>query len=572
MNSAAYRPWAGFSLLFLSTNLLAAPVPSVDERLARLEARALAAEADAARLRREVEQLNRQFAINSSLPTQLQLSLSERVAQVEARQQSLEGRTSELASSLDPIEGLTEGFSFAGYARSGMSVNSHESGAGRGSPYMTPAGSVGGSVGRLGNEIDTYASVTLMKESQASNGTHAKFTVKIADGMETPNPWAADESKIHVQQAYSELYELASFRDIPMLRDARLWAGKRSDRDNFDIHWLDMDVVSLEGTGAGIYDVRLTDDWSLNASFMSRSYGDFDVETNKDIRSYIGTLNQFFDDGRWQFMLSGIYSDQNDARLNKKESKPEGPDKWEGLVPADLVELVQSFPKPEGHDKWLSHKEYDVDDSGNRLNKAGFSPAGSGWHGLLAYHRPDFFGQEGMFKAALLYGLGLGAELKSIGSDGELIDDARALRLAMYGQTRLSDHWRIAPALVAEHSKDRYVPGDDYRWLTFNMRLANELTSNFEMVYEFSWQSMDLDPLGYDGRQAASGDFWKFTLAPTFKAESGDFFERPELRLFATYMDWSKELDNFSTEDDFGQKGFKSGGTWQFGTQMETWF
>ncbi|MGV6476525.1 carbohydrate porin [Azotobacter vinelandii] len=535
MNSAAYRPWAGLSLLVLSTNLLATPAPSVEERLARLEARALAAEADAARLRREVEHLNRQFAINSSVPAQLQLSLSERVAQIEARQQSLESNTSTLASSVSSIENLTEGFSFAGYARSGMDVNSQESGAGRGSPYMTPAGSVGGSVGRLGNEIDTYASVTFMKESQASNGTHAKFTVKIADGMETPNPWAADESQIHVQQAYSELYELASFRDIPMLRDARLWAGKRSDRDNFDIHWLDMDVVSLEGTGAGIYDVQLTDDWRLNASFMSRSYGDFDIETNKDIRSYIGTLNQFFDDGRWQFMLSGIYSDQNDAKLNKKE-------------------------------------ESDVDDSGNRLNEAGLTPAGSGWHGLLAYHRPDFFGQEGMFKAALLYGLGLGAELKSIGSDGELIDDARALRLAMYGHTRLSDHWRIAPALVAERSKDRYVPGDDYRWLTFNLRLANELTDNFEMVYEFSWQTMDLDPLSYHGRQAASGDFWKFTLAPTFKAESGDFFERPELRLFATYMDWSRELDNFSTEDDFGQKGFKSGGVWQFGTQMETWF
>ena len=132
--------------------------------------------------------------------------------------------------------------------------------------------------------------------------------------------------------------------------------------------------------------------------------------------------------------------------------------------------------------------------------------------------------------------------------------------------------WRIAPALIAEQSKDRYVPGDDYRYMTLNVRLANELSSNFEMQYELSWQTMDLDALGYDGRQSANGDYWKFTFAPTFKARTGDFFIRPELRLFATYMNWSRDLDSFSATDDFGQKGFKSGGNWQLGVQMETWF
>ena len=121
----------------------------------------------------------------------------------------------------------------------------------------------------------------------------------------------------------------------------------------------------------------------------------------------------------------------------------------------------------------------------------------------------------------------------------------------------------LLPALIAEQSKDRYVPGDDYRYMTLNVRLANELSSNFEMQYELSWQTMDLDALGYDGRQSANGDYWKFTFAPTFKARTGDFFIRPELRLFATYMNWSRDLDSFSATDDFGQKGFKSGGNWQ---------
>lgn len=530
MSAVVCRPLAGFSLLFLSTQLLAAPAQSIEERLAKLEARtsvaearAVVAEADAARLRKEVEQLNQQVAIN--LPTPAQASLNERVARIEANQQPVESPPLTAVSSANSTDYPSDGFTFGGYARSGIVTNG--SGAGHGGPYVTPAGSVGGAVGRLGNEVDTYVEAKFSKESQASNGTHSKYTLMLADGLETPNDWTAAQSQLNVRQAYAELDHLASFRDSPQLRDATLWAGKRFDRDNYDIHWLDRGIVFLAGTGGGIYDVRLTDDWRINASLMSRSYGDFGTEDNKDIRSYVGTLNQFFDEGRWQIMLNGISSDQNDAKLI---------------------------------------------DGGTRLNASGFSPAESGSHGMLAYHQPDFFGREGYFKAALLYGKGLGAEVNNIGADGDLLDQAQTVRLALYGHTRLNEDWSIAPALIAEHSKDRYVPGDDYRYLTLNLRLANELTSNFEMQYELSWQTMDLNALGYDGRQTANGDYWKFTLAPTFKMQTGDFFTRPELRVFATFMDWSKNLDNFSATDDFGQKGFKSGGVWQFGVQMETWF
>jgi len=521
-----------FALLFSTTNLLAEPALTVEERLAQLEARtataekrAATAETDAVQLHKEVERLKSQLAVNSASPTATQLPLGERVTRIETRQQSMEQRTSTLASSVDSIQDVTQGFSFSAYARSGMMTDG--GGAGRGGPNITPAGSIGGSVGRLGNEVDTYAEAKFAKQSQADNGTRSKYLFEIADGVETPNDWTAAQSSLNVRQSYAELSHLASFQNTPMLRDATLWAGKRFDRDNYDIHWLDRGIVFLAGTGGGIYDVRLADDWRINASLMSRSYGDFGTEENKDIRSYVATLNQFFDDGRWQLMLNGIASSQNDARLMA---------------------------------------------GGTRLNASGFSPAESGSHGLFAYHRPDFFGREGYFKAALLYGKGLGAEVSNIGADGDLLEQAQTLRLALYGHTRLNDDWRIAPTLIAEHSQDRYVPGDDYRYLTLNVRLANELSRNFEMQYELSWQTMDLDARGYAGRHTADGDYWKLTLAPTFKLQTGDFFTRPELRLFATYMNWSRNLDNFSSTDDFGQKGFRSGGVWQLGVQMETWF
>lgn len=84
---------------------------------------------------------------------------------------------------------------------------------------------------------------------------------------------------------------------------------------------------------------------------------------------------------------------------------------------------------------------------------------------------------------------------------------------------------------------------------------------------------MDLDPQGYKDRQAVSGSFWKLTVAPTFKvADIGDFFTRPEIRLFASWMDWNSSLDRYASDDSFGSSGFSAGGEWNFGVQMETWF
>ena len=506
----------------------AAPM-TLEERLAALEARASAAEMRASAAERQAQAIALELQrlkgerpdLSASSPAAqaatLAPALDARLAQVEARQEALEklGRS----ETKNPSK-LTDGFSFNGYARSGLLINEELSG-GRGGPYVTPAGSVGGAVGRLGNEDDTYMRIDLSKEAYAQNGTRSKFTVSIADGVESSNDWTAEESSLNVRQAFAALDHIAAFKGNPMLENATLWAGKRYDRDTFDIHWLDSDVVYLAGTGGGIYDVQLGDNWRSNFSLMGRDYGDFSASGgDADVESYILTANQFFAEDRWQWMVNAIGSNKNESRSNA----------------------------------------------------AGLTPAESGVHSMLAYHQKDFFGREGFFKTALLYGQGLGAEVKNLGADGELLDDARALRLALYGQTPLARGWRIGPSLLAEQSRDRYVDGDDYRWLTLNLRLAKEISSNFEMVYEMSWQTMALDPKGYRQRNAVDGDFWKLTVAPTFKPDMGDFFTRPELRVFASLMDWSSDLDNYSTSDAFGEKGFQAGGLWQFGVQMETWF
>lgn len=446
-------------------------------------------------------------------------------AQTQAQpQESVEDRLSAIEARLDKMntqESGEEGFSFNTYARSGLLLNDHLKSA-PGHPYLTPAGSVGGAVGRLGNEPDTYLEAVLNFKQKAENGTQTHYRLMIADSTTDNNDWTAGHDALNVRQVYVEMNHIASFEGA--FRDSTIWAGKRFDRDNFDIHWLDCNFVFLAGTGAGIYDVKYSDSVKSNFSLYGRSFLDFpsNPQAAGDTSStdnLILTANNYF--GKVQWMVNALHATGNDKRV---------------------VGSTQEA-------------------------------AATGFHTMLAYHGSDFLGlSKGNFKVALIYGQGLGAETKNIGADGNLRKDATSTRLAAYGTTYLSEHWRIAPAVLAEVSKDRYIKGDKYRWLTLNARLADEINSNFEMQYEASWQVMNLTPKGYLNRQAVSGDYARFTIAPTFKPEVGGFWKRPDIRVFASYSTWDDKLDNYASDDALGDQATHfTSGQWTFGTQMEIW-
>ncbi len=470
---------------------------ALEQRLAQAEQRAAAAEARAAAAEEKTQELATRTSKNE-----------EQATKVSQRTDALETKT--LAGT---------GVEFHGYARSGLLIGDNGTGT-EGGPYVTPAGSTGGAVGRLGNEPDTYMELNLEKKSTLDNGATTRYKVMLADGQRNYNDWTGGSSNLNVRQVFAELGSLPTFTGAA--KGATLWAGKRFDRDNFDIHWLDSDIIFLAGTGAGVYDLKWSDSTKSNVSLYGRSFDDVDA-ANSDIQDYILTSNNYF--SKFQWMLSGLKAKDNDGRLN-----------------------TGTTGTTQGADK--------------------------GFHTMLAYHGDSFYGlRSGSSKTALLYGHGLGAEVKVLGSDGNLSEEAQTIRLASYGTTAISKNWNIAPALMAQRSKDRYVKHDDYQWVTLNARLVQELTENFALAYEGTYQYMDLDPQGYLTRQAVKGGFYKLTFAPTFKAGNiADFFSRPELRTFATYMDWDKKLDAYASDDAFGESGFTAGGQWNFGVQMETWF
>ncbi|MEZ9564138.1 carbohydrate porin [Vibrio artabrorum] len=436
---------------------------------------------------------------------------SEDVAALEQRINELEQRVAQTEQASTEANEKASSFEFHGYARSGLLINDDLNGATGTGPYMTAAGAIGAPIGRLGVEDDHYVEANLIHKRFADDGSSALFRIMLADSTETNNEWTASESQLNVRQVYSELNRLSMFSESEAFSEATFWAGKRFDRDNFDIHFFDSDIVFLSGTGAGVYDVQMSDDWKASFSIYGRDFGEID-SSSTDVENYIATMNNRI--GQWQVMLSGMASADNDTRLH--------------------------------------------------------GAAKSGVHAMLAYHGDSFFGvSEGFSKTGMLVGSGLGAELKGIGSNGDLLDDAKAVRLFSYGVTRIGDNWRLAPALMAEHSQDRLKKNDEFTWASLNVRLAQEFTENFEMVYEGSLQYMDLD----NATEQASGGFYKATIAPTLKlSTSTGFFDRPELRFAVSYVDWSEDLNGYSISTDADAATMGEGGEVLFALQMETWF
>lgn len=174
---------------------------------------------------------------------------SEDVAALEQRINELEQRVAQTEQVSTEANEKASSFEFHGYARSGLLINDDLNGATSTGPYMTAAGAIGAPIGRLGVEDDHYAEANLIHKRFADDGSSALFRIMLADSTETNNEWTASESKLNVRQVYSELNRLSMFSESEAFSEATFWAGKRFDRDNFDIHFFDSDIVFLSGTG-----------------------------------------------------------------------------------------------------------------------------------------------------------------------------------------------------------------------------------------------------------------------------------------------------------------------------------
>lgn len=520
---------------------------AAEERARKAEKRARAAEARAEEFEDRLEEVTEDAAETDTVGLssgQSQADLAEiledtrsaledaqtRAEAADKRARSAEAAAKEastVANQVKEANAEADDFNFSGYARSGYLFGDDIEGVrvfNEGG--MTPAGRLGAFEGRLGVENDTYVEAALTQDFDGPDGGDGSFTIRLADSTFNKGTFEFDGinrgpvNKFNVREAFSSLSNLPTFAGTAF-EDATFWAGKRFDRDNFNIHPIDSDIVFLAGTGAGVYDVSLGEATTANFSVYAQEFGDpADQGIPDSIESYIGTANIFH--GPYQLMINGIKATNND--------------------------------KGDGQE----------------------GQAETGGNALFAYHGDSFYGNwNGWSKHSIQFGAGLGAEVKNVGSGFGAQDqskDARALRVATFGKTDLNENWRFFPALMAEYSWDRFQKGDEFFWSTLNVSLAREITRNFEINFDGSWIYNDLD----NGTDQMNGHFYKLTVAPTLKLDTdAGFFNRPELRLLATYVESTEEMRTFSIANGFDAERddfIGQGGGFLFGAQMETWF
>lgn len=95
---------------------------------------------------------------------------------------------------------------------------------------------------------------------------------------------------------------------------------------------------------------------------------------------------------------------------------------------------------------------------------------------------------------------------------------------------------------------------------TIGGRASYAVTRNFKLVSEVGYSQFK--PEG-----AATGKLAKFTIAPTLSTD-GNFWSRPEFRLYATTARWNQAAGNVTGQPAFANR---TSGT-SYGAQVEWWF
>jgi maltoporin len=193
------------------------------------------------------------------------------------------------------------------------------------------------------------------------------------------------------------------------------------------------------------------------------------------------------------------------------------------------------------------------------------SDSNSGWSVTAQHEQVGFLGGSNTF--AVQYGEGPGTALGYTG-DVTLGSSDKTWRVVEFFDWRLTP--RFSGQFQVVYQKDKRREGGDQDWISVGARPVYALTEQFKLVAE----------VGHDQIDAPEGTrkLTKFTIAPTWSPNGGDFWARPEVRLYYTYAQWNDAAQQSanlmaagSALSETGAFGRAQHGS-NFGVQVEYWW
>ncbi|PDO90037.1 maltoporin [Kosakonia pseudosacchari] len=367
-------------------------------------------------------------------------------------------------------------------------------------------------IGRLGNESDTYGEVELGSEVYKKDDVSFYLDTMVSmvsDGSNDNETTIGDDAQFGLRQLNLQIKGL-----IPNDPNAVIWGGKRYYQRH-DLHIIDTKYWNISGSGAGIENYTVGPG-AVSVAWIRGDANDVDYRVDND----------------------------NDVNINYIDLRYAGWKPWSGAWTEFGIDYA--MPNPTKKQKAYGGL-YDADD------------------GVMVTGEisQDMFG--GYNKLVLQYAnKGLAQNMVSQGGGWydmwHDVNDASGYRVINTGLIPLTDKFSLNHVLTYGSANDITEYTDKTRLVSLVGRAQYQLTNYVRLIGEVGgFYQKDDYKNGTHYKQ--SGEKYTFAVG---LADGPEFMSRPELRLFASYLNDSEDGKSF-------EDGTKNN-TWNFGVQVEAWW
>jgi maltoporin len=359
---------------------------------------------------------------------------------------------------------------------------------------------------RLGNECDAYIEFGYTREMVKVDGVSFSGTVWV--NAYSPGSDFGD-AKLGLAKAYVEA------KGLDFLNGGVAWVGKRF-YVRPDIHMLDLQYINLNGTGAGLDQIKVGPGHLSYAFFKDNDVTITDPVTGKPAAKTTAATRQNF-----------VYQDI--------------PVNTNGTI--DAVATV--------------------------ITAQGDASRHNGWQ-MSVFHKQDKVMGNGGNTFGVQYGVGPGTGIgvgnDRIGASGSTLLGPDVKRARVFNDIWIQPSDNFGMEFVALAQRDKSDAGGTSTWTTLGMRPVYALTKHLKLQLEVGTDRVT-SPTGGEAQRLT-----KITFAPTISAGPG-LWARPELRAFVTYGKWNDAATaSVNASNNSGPVyNNRTSGT-SAGFQVETWF
>ncbi|HND53805.1 MAG TPA: carbohydrate porin, partial [Pirellulaceae bacterium] len=439
---------------------------------------------------------------------------------------------------------FTDGFRFTGaYLRTGYGIN----GRGGGIEEFTAPDGLFNINFRLGNEKDTYGEMGFEKSFNYEDDKKPQYMVRSMFAYK----FLTDKTNYTTDQfsdlLIRETYVRAS-NVIQGEKDTAFWAGQRF-YDRADIHINDLFALDNSGWGGGVENINL-------------GYGKLWVAalggTRDGYRQYNGrgTLTELHLD----FRLKEVKALEGTSMFWLDIAYVPG-GSFQAFDPQSVFASNVGDQHLSGNIDMINYSKSDFD------NELGFAV------GII--HDRQLWG--GANRTFLMHGIGAGADFNTyivVGKPPGAVGDQDRWFFANWNVRQFNDS--VSMMWMVLFDQDNVGRGDDGTYgYGFKQPVRRVYSAGARPYFMFSDHfgisgelGLDLvDEIRYTDKAGDGTFLQKATIAPVIKKGRG-FWDRPELRVFATHAWWGNNAKGLVANPAYGD--VLAG--WNFGIQGEAWW